>query len=229
MELETYKTSPAHAIVGNTLAVLLMFLSVFLPAGRLDYWQGWAYVAIYALIPLLIYRFVPGELMKERRNSGQHAKVSENIFMVSYSLLAFVTPAISSLDAGRFRWTEPFPAYINVVFFFIIMLSGALVIWSMRVNRFFSSVIRIQSDRGHYVIQNGPYAVVRHPGYAGVILNGIAAPLALGSFAGLVPVFLLLALTVIRTGREDRTLKRDLPGYREYARKVRSRLVPGIW
>lgn len=229
MERETYKTAPAQVIVGNTLAVLLMFLCVFLPAGRLNFWQGWAYVAIYALVPLLIFRFVPSELMKERRNPGRHAKVSENIFMVSYSLLAFAIPAVSSLDAGRFRWTGPFPVYVNIVFFLFIMLSGALVIWSMRVNRFFSSVIRIQTDRGHSVIQNGPYAVVRHPGYAGVILNGIATPLALGSIVGLIPVLLLLALTIARTSMEDRTLQRDLPGYLDYARKVRCRLLPGIW
>jgi protein-S-isoprenylcysteine O-methyltransferase Ste14 len=228
-EQETFKTTLVHVIVGNTVAVLLMACALFFSAGRLNMWQCWAYLAIYALIPLLIYRFVPKELMKERRHPSAEVKTSEHVFMLSYMLLAFLIPALSALDAGRFAWTGPLPLYVNILSFAVILGSFGLVVWSMRVNRFFSSVIRIQNDRGHQVVQNGPYAAIRHPGYFGVILTGLAAPLALGSLAGLAPAFLQVVLTFIRAGMEDSILKRDLPGYRDYAKKVLFRLIWGIW
>ena len=99
----------------------------------------------------------------------------------------------------------------------------------MRVNRFYSSVVRIQTDRGHIPIQTGPYAIVRHPAYAGVLLYQLATPLAFGSLAGLIPFALMAILFIVRTGLEDSTLTRELPGYREYAERVRYRLFPGIW
>jgi protein-S-isoprenylcysteine O-methyltransferase Ste14 len=99
----------------------------------------------------------------------------------------------------------------------------------MLSNRFFSPTVRIQSDRGHQVISGGPYQIIRHPGYSGWILQMLAAPLALGSWWGLIPGLLSACLYGIRTALEDRTLHRELPGYTDYAARVRYRLLPGIW
>lgn len=101
--------------------------------------------------------------------------------------------------------------------------------WAMVVNRFFSSHVRIQADRGHTVVSAGPYRVVRHPGYAGGILAWIAAPVFFSSYWVTIPSVAVITLTIIRTALEDRTLKEELPGYSEYTERVRYRLVPGIW
>jgi protein-S-isoprenylcysteine O-methyltransferase Ste14 len=102
-------------------------------------------------------------------------------------------------------------------------------VWALGENRFFSSVVRIQTDRGHVVCDSGPYRIVRHPGYAGNILPLAGIVLALGSIWTLVPAIVALIITVIRTTLEDRTLQAELPGYRDYARRVRYRLIPGIF
>jgi protein-S-isoprenylcysteine O-methyltransferase Ste14 len=104
-----------------------------------------------------------------------------------------------------------------------------MTLWAMAVNRFFSGVVRIQEERGHVVVSHGPYALVRHPGYVGVILAMVGAPLMLGSVWALIPAAATVGVIVIRTAREDLTLTRYLAGYETYAQRVRYRLLPGIW
>jgi protein-S-isoprenylcysteine O-methyltransferase Ste14 len=99
----------------------------------------------------------------------------------------------------------------------------------MRSNQFFSSVVRIQKDRGHTVVQDGPYRFVRHPGYAGMTAFTLATPLILGSYWAFVPAAITAAVTVLRTSMEDRTLHNELAGYPDYARRVPHRLLPAIW
>jgi protein-S-isoprenylcysteine O-methyltransferase Ste14 len=96
-------------------------------------------------------------------------------------------------------------------------------------NKFFSTSVRIQMERDHTVASGGPYRYVRHPGYVGYIVSGFAAPLALGSLWALIPAAITLCLLVVRTALEDRTLQDELDGYREYAARVRYRLLPGVW
>jgi protein-S-isoprenylcysteine O-methyltransferase Ste14 len=105
----------------------------------------------------------------------------------------------------------------------------AFFVWAILVNRFFSTAVRIQSDRGHHVITNGPYAIVRHPGYAGGVLAFVASALALNSLLVIVPAAIMLAVFVVRTADEDRMLQRELAGYADYSAKVRYRLIPGVW
>ena len=107
--------------------------------------------------------------------------------------------------------------------------ASVLVAWAMVTNRFFSAVIRIQSDRGQTVVDSGPYAYLRHPGYTGAMAFTMATPLALGSYNALIPAALTSAVLVLRTALEDRTLHTELAGYPDYARRVQSRLIPGLW
>ena len=101
--------------------------------------------------------------------------------------------------------------------------------WAMLANPFFEKTVRIQEERGHHVATGGPYRFVRHPGYVAFILMGFALPLGVGSAWALVPAGLNAALIVARTALEDRTLRRELPGYAEYAQRTRYRLLPGVW
>jgi len=135
---------------------------------------------------------------------------------------------VAGLD-HRYGWSSGFPLWLTVIGFILISLGYAFASWAMAENRFFSSVVRIQVDRGHAVCDSGPYRVVRHPGYAGNIPPLFGIVLALGSVWTLIPAAAATIITLVRTILEDETLHEELPGYRDYARRVRYRLIPGIF
>ena len=143
--------------------------------------------------------------------------------------LNYVIPLIAVLDGGRYHWTGVFPLWVNVLAFIIIFLGYSLEILSLWKNRFFSFIVRIQKDRGHYVIDKGPYAYIRHPGYAGAIISYFGIAFALNSLWALIPTGLLTTAIIIRTHLEDITLQKELPGYTDYAARVRYRLIPRVW
>jgi len=211
------------------LAVFLVL--VFVAAGRINYWQGWAFAAVvctYAIVAVFMFAGMP-DLAMERVKPGPGIKWWDKIFWVFFAIFSLATIMIPALDAGRFYWTGPLPGFAYVLAYPAYILSAAIGLWAMRVNRFFSSVVRIQKDRGQVVISSGPYRFVRHPGYVGGILMYLAFPLILGSLAGLIPAVLSIIILVVRTYLEDRTLQKELPGYQDYAGKVKYRLLPGIW
>ena len=140
----------------------------------------------------------------------------------------FSTGHCAGLD-HRFGWSPVFPLWLIVLGFLLISLGYAFAAWALIENRFFSSVVRIQVDRGHVVCDSGPYRVVRHPGYAGNMLALLGIVLALNSMWTLIPATVALIIAVIRTVLEDQTLQDELPGYRDYARRVRYRLIPWIY
>ena len=142
--------------------------------------------------------------------------------------IGFPMVIVAGLD-HRYNWSPEFPPWLIVTGFILISLGYAFAAWALAENRFFSSVVRIQTDRGHMVCDSGPYRLVRHPGYAGNILPLFGIVLALGSVWTLIPAAVASIITVIRTVLEDQTLQEELPGYRDYARRVRSRLIPGIY
>ncbi len=142
--------------------------------------------------------------------------------------LFFPPVIVAGLD-HRFGWSPVFPTWLTLLGFISIAWGYAFSVWALVENRFFSSVVRIQTDRGHLVCDTGPYRIVRHPGYAGNILPLAGIVLALGSIWTLIPAMVALIITVIRTTLEDQTLQDELPGYREYAQRVRYRLIPGIF
>jgi protein-S-isoprenylcysteine O-methyltransferase Ste14 len=152
-------------------------------------------------------------------------KVLSPLMGVSVSFLPVI---VAGLD-HRFGWSPVFPIWLDTLGFILIAIGYTFAVWALVENRFFSSMVRIQTDRGHVVCDSGPYRIVRHPGYAGNILPLPGIVLALGSVWTLIPAAVALIIAVIRTTLEDRTLQKELPGYREYTAKVKYRLIPFIW
>ena len=137
-------------------------------------------------------------------------------------------PIVAALDDGRYHWF-PVPWW-GCVLGYILLITGMVgLTWAESVNKFFEPSVRIQTDRGHRVIDTGPYAIVRHPGYVSAFLVFIGMPLSLGSLWALIPAVLVCLLLVVRTIWEDQTLREELAGYEEYTQRVRYRLIPGVW
>ena len=148
-------------------------------------------------------------------------------------LLCFPLPAVyavflvATLDYGR-HWL-PVPWWVCAIGYVLFLVGVGILTWAEAVNKFFEKTVRIQTDRGHKVIDTGPYAIVRHPGYVGFMLFFVGSALCLGSLWALIPAGLASGLLVLRTRWEDQTLQAELPGYKEYAQRVRYKLIPGVW
>ena len=198
------------------------------------WWQAWAYSLVFAAagigIRLWAERRHPG-LMAERaqllKAPGVKSwdKLLAPLMALSLGLLLFL---VAGLD-HRFEWSPHFPSWLNVLGLVVASAGYGFAGWAFVENRFFSAVVRIQSERGHVVCDTGPYKIVRHPGYLGGILSPFAMALALDSVWTLIPATAAVVIAVVRTALEDRTLQKELPGYREYADRVRYKLVPGIY
>ncbi len=216
------------------ITYLLIPLILILCAWDLGWWQAWVFsLLIFAaglLGRALAERRHPG-LLRERVSLDKFAegkrwdKVLSPLMGISIS---FPLVIVAGLD-HRSGWSPVLPLWLNILGLMLVALGYALAVWALVENGFFSSVVRIQANRGHVVCDSGPYRIVRHPGYAGTILPLAGIALALGSLWTFLPAALALSIAVIRTALEDRTLQEELPGYREYARRVRYRLLPGIY
>jgi len=213
---------------------LIMLSILFLTAGTIRWWEAWAYVAM-SIVVLLSSRLVlilkNPELAVERTQAQKRENVQDwDRYLMP--LTALVGPLVSWIIAGldhRFGWSIELPDWIQIVALIVIFLGSQLGSWAMIVNRFFSSHVRIQTDRGHTVIKEGPYRIVRHPGYAGGLLAWLAAPIFFSSWWVIIPTILVMVGNIIRTAKEDKMLQEELPGYSAYAREVKYRLIPGIW
>jgi len=217
-----------RGIPGSVLFVLVTALLLFLPAGTLDWPAAWALLLVHAgVLVVLLLTISPG-LLEDRTKRHEDTKRWDKLLVMLFFLLGYVVFIIAGLDF-RFGWTGQLPLSLPAAAFVLVVLGNALVIWATLANEFFAATVRIQNERGHEVVSGGPYRFVRHPGYAGMITYVLFQPLLLGSLWALVPALLVAGLFVLRTSLEDRTLQEELPGYREYAEKVRYRLVPGAW
>ncbi len=213
---------------------LIMLAVLFLAAGTCRWWEAWAYVGMSAIVLLssrlaLVLR--NPELAVERVQAQNRENVQDwdRILM---PLTALVGPIVSWIIAGldqRFSWSPDLPDGIQIAALVVIFLGSQLGSWAMLTNRFFSSHVRIQTERGHQVIKEGPYRYVRHPGYAGGLLSWMAAPVFFSSFWVIIPTVLVMIANIFRTYLEDQILQSELPGYKEYAREVKYRLFPGVW
>ena len=208
--------------------------AMFFCAGRLDWVMAWVYLgllAAYTVTGMVNLVRVSPDLMDERRNAFKHKDVKwwDKLLLLAMAVgFPLGILVVAGLDE-RWAWSATVPPAIRVAALGLALAAILLMHWAMTTNRFFSAVIRIQTDRGHQVVDSGPYRYVRHPGYAGGILFYAATPLILGSLYALIGAFVLTCLVILRAALEERILKKELTGYEEYARRVRWRLLPGIW
>jgi protein-S-isoprenylcysteine O-methyltransferase Ste14 len=218
---------PVSAYLRAAVLLIAAATALFGSAGSLAILIFWLYWAILVAVFVAAFAMLDRGLLQERMRPGGRP-TPLGLRLLNLVLLAHWI--IAGLDRGRLHWTDNVPLWLQVLGLFTIIVSYALVFWAMVVNRFFSSVVRIQSDRGHVVVSGGPYAFIRHPGYTGGILILAASGIALGSW---IAAAFLIAITVpfllYRVINEDRVLQAQFPGYAEYAQRVRWRLVPGIW
>lgn len=221
-----------RALVRSFVLNILIAVVLILISGRPDWYRAWAYVALtfllHASVIFGVYRGSP-DLMRERSRIRQGTKRWDRYVGGGAAVAAPLAMLVVAARDVRFRWPPPVGVAWGVIGFVGCASGGAIVLFSMRANRFFATTVRIQTERGHKVVDFGPYRRVRHPGYVGMILFSCFAPLALGSWWAFIPAGISAGLFVLRTALEDRTLRSELPGYAEYARRVRYRLVPGIW
>ena len=220
--------------LGLVVVYLFIPLVLWFCGSDLAWWQAWVYSTIIFIAGvggrILADRLHPG-LQAERIKFGRAPdvkawdKILAPLMSVSVSFPLYI---VSGLD-HRFEWSPVFPPWLNISGLFLCVVGYGFAVWALAVNRFFSSTVRIQTERGHVVCDSGPYRCVRHPGYAGNLLPLLGIALALGSLWTLIPAAFALVITLVRTDLEDRTLQVELPGYRDYARRVCYRLVPGIY
>lgn len=220
-----------QALLRGLAFPVIVLPGLLLLAGRFDYWQAWVFLGVnltLLAVNYLLLRDKP-DLMQERLKAGEGIKWWDRVYFAITTPLYFAALILAALDGGRFGWSPRLGAAVYVLSYLVYLSGQGIFLWAKATNRFFATVVRIQTDRGQTVCDQGPYRIFRHPGYVGGILFELATPLLLGSLWGLIPQGIAVALLIVRTGLEDRTLRRELPGYEEYTKRVRYRLVPGLW
>ena len=203
---------------------------LFGSSGRLDWPNAWILLGLNfaAGVATMVLLWRQTELLAERTNVRAGKSWDKAIVGVVVFLGPVATWITAGLDA-RFHWSKSIPSWAFLAALTIDVLAAALIAWAMRSNKFFSSIIRIQKDRGHVVVASGPYRFVRHPGYAGMAAFSLATPLILDSWWAFAPAAITAAMFVLRTVLEDRTLHNELDGYADYGRRVKYKLLPAIW
>jgi protein-S-isoprenylcysteine O-methyltransferase Ste14 len=225
-------TSPVARALRLVISTAVFGAVLFFAAGTVAWPAAWGYLAVItavmAVYSTIIVRLHPA-LIEERHHPPADAKKWDKPFVVIVGMIGpVVLIVLSGLDR-RLHWSPPTSAWIQVLGLVLIAAGGSLTNYAVATNKFFSALVRIQHDRGHYVIDTGPYRFVRHPGYAGSIVYMIGMAFALSSRVALLVAIVLSLVLAVRTTLEDRTLQAELDGYAQYARKVRFRLVPGLW
>src|SRR5262245_5421561 len=210
---------------------LWLFLLMFLPAGTWAWMKGWLFIGVLLVLGVAAWVFmlrVNPDLLAARVNAHEGTKSWDKVLLAFLFLTMLAIFPVAALDDERFRWSSL--AWWAVLLGYALLFAGvALLTWAQAVNKFFEPTVRIQADRGQTVIDTGPYAVVRHPGYASWLPISVGLALCLGSLWALIPAGLSMAVLILRTRWEDQTLQAELPGYKEYAQRVSYRLLPGVW
>jgi len=215
------------------IVVLLIPLLPILISGRWSWWQAWVYAGIstlgFVLSRSLAARVHP-DLLAERARFAEHqdAKEWDQVLARLMGLGSGLVPLAVGLE-HRFGGAASYSVVVELVGLALILDGYILGTWALVANRYFSGMVRIQYDRGHRVVSQGPYQIIRHPGYLGALITYLGTVLFLDGRWAFITVALLAAVTVIRTALEDQTLRQELDGYQDYAEKVRSRLIPGVW
>jgi protein-S-isoprenylcysteine O-methyltransferase Ste14 len=206
-------------------------LFLFLPAGTWAWAKGWLFIGVFlgtvVIAAVYLWRVNP-EVWVARTRSQEGTKRWDKILLAFFFPAVYAIVPVAALDDGRFHWL-PLPSWVVGVGYALFLVGMGIVTWVEAVNPFFEVTVRLQTERGHKVIDTGPYTLVRHPGYVAGILFCLGTALCLGSVWALVPAGIASALLILRTQWEDQTLQAELAGYKEYTQRVRYRLIPGVW
>ena len=218
-------------VLKHLMGTLVFFSILFISAGRIDYRQGLIYVAIGLIMSALNYTFlrIDPELLSERSKPGENTKPWDKKILGLSFLVTLSMYIVAGLDSGRYHWSPVFPQSLCEVGILLTMTGQLLFLIAQKQNKFFSSTVRIQTDREHIVCDTGLYTIVRHPAYLGMIIQSVGFPLLFGSLWSIIPIILSIILILIRTNLEDKTLYYELSGYPEYMTKTRYRIIPYIW
>lgn len=224
-----------NTIARQLFLPLLCSVILFWAAGTLDWFWGWVFSVVYfaCWLGLSISMGLGNpKLTNERgrpsKEIREQIKDWDKVILGLYSLAMLVQPLVAGLDK-RFGWSGDGGVFVYLLGNGLLILAFAFLAWSMVVNRHFDAVARIQNEANHQVISAGPYGIVRHPGYLSVVIQFLAIPMALSSWAALLVGVFGAALFIIRTGLEDRLLQDELAGYKEFTQQTRYRLFPMIW
>jgi protein-S-isoprenylcysteine O-methyltransferase Ste14 len=222
----------ARLLLQNMLWTVGLGAVLFLPAGTLHWPAAWLYLATTAVLGLAgglwLARVDPAlleERMRPMMQKGQPA--ADKWFMLAFGFAALLWFIVIGLDR-RWHWSD-MPIALQAVGYVLLLVATALMLRVVRENSFAAPVVKVQAERGHRVIDTGPYALVRHPMYSGAVLYFAAMALQLGSWWGLIASPVFFVLFGVRAGLEERALVSGLPGYADYLARVRYRLVPGVW
>jgi protein-S-isoprenylcysteine O-methyltransferase Ste14 len=239
MGKEEIMSGQLKIITLSVIAQMLIYI-VFIPflpmlvSRRWDWWEAWVY-ALFGILGFFITRVLVAkrhpDLIAERAKFTEHEDIKpwDKTLSRLVGLGGALIPLVAGLDMRDGWSTYEFVMIWKVVALILITAGYAFSSWALIENRFFSGVVRIQKERGHHLVSTGPYAWVRHPGYAGALLTYFLIPILLDSFWTFVPVIIITVVLIIRCALEDQTLQAELPGYKEYIQKTRWRLLPGIW
>jgi protein-S-isoprenylcysteine O-methyltransferase Ste14 len=221
-----------RALISLAITMGVMAVLLFLPAGTFSWALGWWFLAVFTALTLIaivwLWRVNP-EIFAARNRLAREGSKGWDIVVASLTMVAIaaILP-VAALDNARFGWA-PAPGWAIALGYVLLVASYAWTGWAQAVNRHFEPTVRIQTERGHRVIDTGPYAVMRHPGYIGAVVLSVGIALALGSLWALVPAAAVALLLAGRTLAEEATLKAELAGYSDYTTRVRYRWVPGVW
>ncbi len=213
--------------VNGTIAFAIPCFCLFLPASSLDYWQAWIYLTVFfgGSIFMILYLLKKDPHLLERRETAKEQRPIQKLFQAAFALLFISLFIIAGFDR-RLHWSDV-PTSFVIVADGVVLLSWRMFFMVLRENSYASSAVEITDTQK--VISSGPYARVRHPMYSAFLLLVLPTPIALGSWWGLPSAFLMVVVFLFRLLDEEVLLRQDLPGYDEYRKKVRYRLIPKIW
>lgn len=232
MTLEAKQALIKQSVLSSVMLGIMMTI-FYISAGHTDIPRSWLFICItfiyFIASNIALYKYNPELLIQRLKIRRKGSKTWDEVLVRVTNLTALIlVPAVAGLDVGRYGWSSLGSSYA-ILGIVLVVTSSILVTWAMIENPYFEPTVRIQDDRGHHVVTTGPYTIVRHPGYLSGILWIAAIPLILGAVYAFAPFVLYTVFMLLRTFLEDNTLKRELPGYTEYAEIVRYRLFPGIW
>lgn len=215
------------ALLIFTMGVVGIALMLLVPAWTLDYWQAWLFMGtLFIPAAIVVAYFLKHDpSLLEKRMQYREKEIKQKLIIKVATVVFLIGLVVPGFDY-RYGWSQV-PGWLVIAADLIVFLGYMFIFWVFKTNSYASRIIEVQ--KGQKVISTGPYAVVRHPMYAGAMVMYLAMPLALASYWALLFFIPIIPILVLRTLNEEALLKKDLPGYKEYCKKVKFRMIPGIW